>query len=150
MWHTNHHSIKMRISLLLLMTILTVIHCDHVDNKDTMAVGTAIVSVSYIDTNGENLIQTDEGRYGYRSVMHPKQGNLIHVRTSDNKTKGCSPFVNAPTASGEPWIALIERGECKFDSKITNAVLHEASAVVVYDHEHAADILIMDHEGKTY
>ena len=121
------------------------------DKQETMSVGTAIVSVTYQDVNGENYIQTDEGRYGYRSAMHTKYGDLIHVRTSDNMTQGCSSFVNAPLSLDEPWIALIQRGLCSFDEKITNAVHeHHASAVVVYDHEPTEDILIMNHKGRNY
>ena len=131
--------------LLTFTSILHVLQCD----QDTMEVGTAIVSVSYQDPeNGENFKQTDNGRYGYRSAMETKYGDLIHVRTLDNKTRGCSSFTNAPNED-EAWIALIERGECSFDSKIHNAaIVHHASAVVVYDHEEADDILIMNHKGK--
>jgi hypothetical protein len=42
--------------------------------------------------------------------------------------------VNVP--SNRRWIALVERGSCKFNDKIHNAAVEmNASAVVIYDHK---------------
>jgi hypothetical protein len=51
---------------------------------------------------------------------------------------GCNgPFVkNFP--SGEPWIAVIQRGRCTFSQKIANALKLNASGVVIYDNENSA------------
>jgi hypothetical protein len=33
----------------------------------------------------------------------------------------------------EPWIALIKRGQCEFAVKVLNAILSNASAVLIYN-----------------
>ncbi len=72
---------------------------------------------------------------------------VVHVRTSDDQTHGCTPFVNVPAK--EKWIALISRGGCKFTKKIFHAaVLHNASAVVIYNNQPGDSLLTMDHEGE--
>ena len=54
---------------------------------------------------------------------------------------GCSgPFVkNWP--KNDPWIALIQRGECTFSTKIQNAESLNASGVLIYDHEGGGGVL---------
>ena len=52
-----------------------------------------------------------------------------------NTFAGCSgPFIqNWP--KDEPWIALIQRGQCTFNQKISHAESLNASGVLIYDHE---------------
>lgn len=48
----------------------------------------------------------------------------------------------------EPWIALIQRGDCTFTTKIENAIRHGAKAVIVYTTEDK-DMVTMAHGGTS-
>ena len=109
----------------------------------------AIVNITYTDpTTGKILSnRSDMGVYGPASRLESERGVVVHVRGNDNTSHGCTPPVNVPKK--EPWIALIKRGQCKFQKKIYNAaVLSNASAVVIYNHEETEALLTMDHQGK--
>ena len=108
----------------------------------------AVVNITYKDPEtGETRSEKNEiGRYGTTDLPESESGLVVHVRSVYNTRDACEPPVNAP---GEKWIALVERGGCKFHKKIVNAaVTSNASAVVVYDHENK-DLLTMDHKGKS-
>lgn len=105
----------------------------------------AMVNLTYIDpaTGLLSTEQSEMGQYGSESRTEPEWGWVVHVRTSDNRSHGCSRPVNAPS---ERWIALVERGMCRFQDKIHNtAVLLNASAVVVYNYVASDDLLTMKH-----
>lgn len=87
------------------------------------------------------------GKYGNKSPVAFESGILVHVRAGSNQelTTGCYTFQNAPRFA--KWIALIKRGDCKFDVKMQNAVRHNATAVVIYDHEDQDDLPLMSHEA---
>lgn len=91
------------------------------------------------------LEQSEMGLYGLDSRTDPEWGWVVHVRSADNSTHGCTRPVNAPAV--DRWIALVERGMCKFHDKIYNtAILTNASAVVIYNHQQQSqDFLIMKH-----
>ena len=106
----------------------------------------AVVNITYKDPEtGELKSEKNEiGRYGTTDNPETESGLVVHVRTLENQRDGCKPLVNVP---GERWIALIERGGCKFHKKIVNAaVTSNASAVVVYNNE-GKDLITMDHKG---
>ena len=95
-----------------------------------------------------NTREEESGRYGTDSLKDSEWGWVVHVRTADNKTHGCSAPVNIPK---QRWIALIERGSCKFHEKIYNAaIVQNASAVVIYNDKHEQDLLTMEHKGKYF
>ena len=72
------------------------------------------------------------GYCGYGSLIDNRKGIVVHVRSANNKTDGCSPIVNVPR-TGEPWIALIQRGDCTFQTKITNAaIINNASVLLLH------------------
>ena len=54
---------------------------------------------------------------------------------------GCQgPFLrNWPT--DQSWIALIQRGNCTFNTKIANALGLKASGVIIYDYEKGGQVL---------
>ena len=106
----------------------------------------AYINLSYVDpSTGEWRTESTKGMYGSESRLDDEWGFVVHVRTLDNRTDGCSPPVNAPS---DRWIALIRRGDCKFHQKIHNAgIISNASAVVVYDNEEAIHPLTMQHQG---
>lgn len=110
----------------------------------------ANVNVTYQDpsTGSIHSEQSEMGLYGSESRTDPEWGSVVHIRTADNKTHGCSRPVNVPA---ERWIALVERGTCKFQDKIHNAaILLNASAVVIYNHEYHDNLLTMKHTGIIY
>jgi len=108
----------------------------------------AIVNVTFLDplTGVYNNDGNEFGRFGSESRLDSEWGIVVHIRTIDNRTDGCtSPPVNAPS---ERWIALIERGSCNFQQKIHNAaIVSNASAVVIYNHQDDTDLLRMKHTG---
>ena len=108
----------------------------------------AYVNITYKDpVSGQiRTEKNDIGRYGHNSKIDKERGIVVHVKTSDNQTHGCTPPMNVPR---EKWIALVSRGGCKFTKKILNAaVIKNASAVVIYDHEHNEELLAMEHKGE--
>ncbi|XP_067842793.1 E3 ubiquitin-protein ligase RNF149-like [Heptranchias perlo] len=72
-------------------------------------------------------------RYGDSSPKDSVQG-VIGIPRTNRDQLGCDPnteyFI---PRSGEPWIALIARGNCTFKEKILNAAKKMASAVVIYN-----------------
>jgi len=92
--------------------------------------------------SGNMAFKAFYGVYGANSQIAAEYGLVVHVRDSDNRTHGCLPPVNAPL--DEPWIALIQRGKCKFQRKIFHATkTANASAVVIYNNRPGT--LVMQH-----
>jgi len=59
--------------------------------------------------------------------------NSLKTEVPDNF--GCKgPFLNN-YPSGEPWIAIIQKGRCTFNQKIENAIKLNASGALIYDLE---------------
>ena len=109
---------------------------------------TAVVNITYKDpvSGSIKMEKRDIGRYGQNGRIEKEWGWVVHVRTADNRTHGCTPPINVPK---ERWIALVSRGKCKFTKKILNAaVIKNASAVVIYNHEDDDKLLTMDQEGE--
>jgi hypothetical protein len=130
----------------LLMAGMVLFWSDMVQSE-TLDFYHAVVRYSYIDkTNGEEISGPRiDGTYGLGNKPETEIGRLIHVQTSQGYNNGCRVPVNAPHDT--KWIALIQRGGCKFNDKVYhNAVIHNATAVIVYNNE-ADDILItMQHD----
>ncbi|XP_074651941.1 RING finger protein 150-like [Tubulanus polymorphus] len=88
-----------------------------------------------------------DGIFGTNGKLADDYGMLVHVRNG-NKSDGCTPPSNIPS-SGR-WIALIERGDCRFHVKINNAAkIANASAVIIYDNvtDHSLhNPTIMEHD----
>ena len=97
---------------------------------------------------GEMVRGSDiQGFFGLVSRLESEEGRLVHVQSADGLNHGCSELINVP-AKGK-WIALIERGQCKFHDKIVRAAVEgNASAVIVYDHEHNEELLAMSIYGE--
>lgn len=86
------------------------------------------------------------GVFGHKSILTEEKAALVHVKAAINRTvnTGCHASDNAP--SDQPWIALVQRGDCKFDVKVYTAARSNASAVVVYNFKDEDEILVMAHE----
>ncbi len=117
------------------------------EDYHTLNLYSAVINITYTTKTGEYVsTKTEMGRYGQNSRLDNESGMVVHVRTKDNKTHGCSPPENVPAK--EKWIALISRGECKFTKKILNAaVIRNASAVIIYNNMEDETLLTMDHKG---
>ena len=109
----------------------------------------AIVNFSYVDpVSRTELMGADVGRFGVASRLKPESGVVVHVRSDDGLNHGCGLPVNIPHGNRK-WIALVRRGDCKFNEKIHNAaVMANASAVVVYNHRDEETLITMQHLGE--
>lgn len=104
----------------------------------------AYLNVTFEDVElGKNVSEkTETGRYG-GGYIGPAAGYIVHVRSNVDAYDhtGCTlPFRNSRSGepvpiSGEPWIALIQRGGCNFEVKVENAFRSNAVAVLVYNNE---------------
>ncbi len=111
---------------------------------------TPVINITYKDPkSGEPVWEREtKVQFGTSSRKEPESGWVVRVRDQDNKTDGCLPPVNVP--SNTKWIALIQRGSCKFTEKINNAaVVKNASAVVVYDNQNG-ELIKMEHSGMYF
>ena len=113
----------------------------------------ASVKITYADptsTSGATVTEkTKVGIYGSPSNRNSEWGWVFPVRSANGEKDGCQPSVNVPSSR---WVALIERGTCKFHDKIFNAaVVKNAVAAVVYDNIKGKDdpeLLTMEHDGE--
>lgn len=134
---------------MLLVHLTREVTCDHSSTAPAQMYS-AVVNITYEDprTGDIHSYVTERTRYGTESRMDSEWGWVVHARTIDNKTDGCKEIVNVPKVR---WIALIERGGCKFQEKIYNAAIEKnASAVVVYNHKDESDVISMQHKGNYF
>ena len=72
---------------------------------------------------------TEKGRFGTGAARRAAKGYLYYLPHND----WCTPIATKVPEVLKPWIALIERGNCEFRTKILNAKALNASAVVIFD-----------------
>ena len=90
----------------------------------------------------QNISHTkvEEGRYSAYSRIANASGRVVHVLSENGGNDGCMESVNLPDEG--IWIALIQRGECLFQTKIHNhAVQNDAVAVIVYNNKDEKDLV---------
>jgi hypothetical protein len=110
---------------------------------------TAWVNITFKDIKTGRIIteRGEIGRYGTNSKIAAESGVVVHVRHGGNQTNGCSPPENQ--IPSEKWVALVQRGSCKFQDKIHNvAKKRNATAVIIYDNEPDTTIVTMEHDGE--
>ncbi|GFS14408.1 E3 ubiquitin-protein ligase RNF130 [Elysia marginata] len=121
------------------------VHCDEhpLESGHATDYYQADISYSYKDSKKHKLV-TDDIRGKFRSGTQPVKakisGKLVHITSLSKKDRsktnhfGCEKYTTKlPSVK---WIALVERGECKFTKKLHMATIdHNASAVVIYDNE---------------
>lgn len=105
---------------------------------------TAYLNVTSYDAATGLMVQSEKSEIGKFGEYHvgSASGVLSHMIGTDGDRNGCAPPVHRvfgapppPPAHG-PWIALVRRGKCSFQTKVDNARQAGASAVIVYnDHE---------------
>ncbi|CAH2315047.1 E3 ubiquitin- ligase RNF128 [Pelobates cultripes] len=101
-------------------------------NAANLAEPNANVSLSYYSLQHNNTItkSCQCGLYGLNSPVLYAQG-FVGVPVSPNP-QACNENTHFSITT-EPWIALIERGNCTFSEKILVAAKKGAAAVVIYN-----------------
>jgi hypothetical protein len=106
----------------------------------------AIIDISYVDHRNHTTITTHfEGLFGRNSRMVSVNAEVVHVRSKYGEHDGCGHVLEWNIPERKPWIALVARGECNFQQKITNLYKnYNASAVIVYNNEDE-ELFIIQH-----
>ncbi|RUS77289.1 hypothetical protein EGW08_014953 [Elysia chlorotica] len=143
------------LKLCFIALVISQVYCDehHLESDHSMVVYRADIKYTYKESkNGGYVTNEIQGRYG--SGTQPTRakisGQIVHItslsRRDRSKTDhfGCEKYTSKlPPVK---WIALVERGECRFTDKLRTATLeHNASALVVYDNQTGA-IIKMEHK----
>lgn len=117
--------------------------------KKSVNICSAVIDVVYKTDTGKLAFDGKvDGRYALTSKVEAEQGKVVHLVTEMGNNDGCTPAVNTPQTGR--WIALVQRGNCKFADKIHNAaLLSNASAVVVYNNKEEDDLITMHHNGES-
>lgn len=135
--------------LLLFVCVRNFVNCSLYDEKHSAEYTEAKLNITYCDGSRKGCHvkpYAGNGKFGLHSPEHGSKGWLYTL--VENNVNGCKEFnVNVDKS---PWIALIERGVCNFKEKIRNAYKHNATAVIIYDHEDRDDEIIMSHNDADY
>lgn len=115
----------------------------------------AYINYTYTKEDGSTASYAEESaKYG-EGPRKKVYGRVIHV---SNKNKlddhtACTYQLTDPKGRAlpkdVPWIALIKRGECKFDEKVKNVYEHRAIGAIVYNHLDAPNLDKMKIEDKS-
>ncbi len=65
-------------------------------------------------------------------VVVPTRDIVIPPTSTPSSTSGCEP-VDFPAAPAEPAVALVQRGTCSYETKVTNAAAAGYDAVIVFN-----------------
>lgn len=137
------------LALLLLVCVRNFVNGSLYDEKQSPEYTEAKLNITYCGNSGKKCHvkpYNDNGKFGLHSPKHGSKGWLYTL--IENNVHGCKEFnVNVDKS---PWIALIERGVCNFKEKIRNAYKHNATAVIIYDHQDRDDEIIMSHDDADY
>lgn len=111
----------------------------------------AFVSMSWkelSETKSKEDLQ-ERSKYGMGRVIDV-EGRLIHVTDAYNEKdhSACNEtlrdsFNHSLDTIGVPWIALIKRGGCDFEKKISNVFKHRASGVIIYNNISGSELNYM-------
>jgi len=106
----------------------------------------AYVDITFIDpvTGKQRSEQSLTGKWGTTGRMENVTAPARITKYDGDKTDGCYKL-DQPVPTGQ-WIAIIERGQCRFSIKIRNAVNANATAVIIYDDEPNKTPLWMHHD----
>lgn len=134
---------------LLLLILPCRVRADFSYAHDAEEYYTAIVNLTYVNPSTGLVVSEREelGKYSAGKVGSVS-GVVVHV-TSKNFTAhdACSPLdtINIPQ---EPWIALIQHGNCIESVKMRHAASTNASGAVVYNNNPGNRLVKMRHKGK--
>lgn len=131
----------------LLLLLLNRARADFSYAHDAEEYYTAIVNITYVSpATGLVVSEREElGKYSAGKVGSVS-GVVVHV-TSNNWTAhdACSPLDTANIPQ-EPWIALIQHGNCVESVKMRHAVNTNASGAVVYNNNPGNRLVKMRHK----
>ncbi|CAN8006912.1 unnamed protein product [Ixodes hexagonus] len=135
------------VATLLLVLLLHRARADFSYAHDAEEYYTAIVNITYVSpATGLVVSEREElGKYSAGKVGSVS-GVVVHV-TSNNLTAhdACSPLDTANIPQ-EPWIALIQHGNCVESVKMRHAVNTNASGAVVYNNNPGNRLVKMRHK----
>lgn len=124
-------STKNVIELLTLLALHVVFVACFYEEKEQTKYYIAKLNITVFDLKGKRFIlPSEDGIYGIHSPMNTASGWIYKLSSSN--LHGCKMF---NIKVDKPWIALVKRGSCRFDEKITNAYIHNASAIIIYNNE---------------
>ena len=153
-FHHHFHRRGSKVILLLLSCLYALcgfpVQAAAAPGGKSVNICTAVVSVLYREPSSGRVASDGrvDGRYSLRSPVEAEHGRVVHLVSELGRNDGCTPAVNTP-GHGH-WIALVQRGGCRFADKIHNAaLLSNASAVVVYDDREDDELITMNHEGRS-
>ena len=98
----------------------------------------------FAQTQNETILHRATARLGHHSTAQDVTGKLVHISDPNMLTHfGCADAIGNKNdiPRDQSWIALIERGSCLFFNKIRLAKLHNASAVVIYNHQDKSEVM---------
>jgi len=106
----------------------------------------AYVNITFTDpvTGLRRSEKSLKGKWGTNGRMEQVIAPAHVAIYGGNKTDGCKKL-DQPLPTGQ-WIAIIERGQCRFSDKIRNAIDANATAVIIYDNEPNKTPLFMHHD----
>ena len=134
---------------------------------------TAFLNISYVDSERQvwHTERSETGRFGSNgvreaagvavevisSVRGPKRGGAPQSLNGHTEPEfsddddgldrsGCTPPFRQNYPAGEAWIAVIRRGGCTFNEKISNVLALNASGVLIYDNEGSCLIMNIIYE----
>ncbi|XP_022328089.2 RING finger protein 150-like [Crassostrea virginica] len=129
-WRSHFSQCYLLLYILLIFENMLYVSCDS-------SIYTAKVNITYTEQNEVKSIVKDMGVFGGdastpQSRTHSETGQLVLVRTTENKTDACHAIVNAPK---KRWVALVERGNCNLIDKVNTCGRANASAVIIFNNE---------------
>lgn len=123
---------KILIELFSLLVFYVICVACFYEEKEQTKYNIAKLNITVFDPKGKRFILPSEaGYFGIHSPINTASGWLYKLSSSNEK--GCKIF--NIKVDNKPWISLVKRGSCRFDDKINNAYIHNASAIIIYNNE---------------
>ncbi|XP_031620664.1 protein goliath [Contarinia nasturtii] len=114
----------------------------------------AFINYTYERIDGHHVVFAQEtAKYGEGQITSV-MGKLVHVTNKYNKSdhSACSEISGTNNKDLPPkgtWIALIKRGDCKFDDKVARVHSQGAIGAIVYDFKEVPSLDKMKIDDKT-
>lgn len=114
----------------------------------------AFINYTYTRHDGHDVVYAQEtAKYGEGQIASVS-GILHHIVKVDDRSDHTACQCEILGTNGQPlpadgWIALIKRGDCKFDDKIACVYRHGAIGAIVYDFKDTPSLDKMKIDDKT-